>query len=437
MAVNTTTALVDSLKRSYPDEFFEVHLNTNAPFFMNVIKGSKLKSWRQDGEGIYWPFNLQSPQSMGTPAEGGGLPTPRTRVEVQGRLRVGQFIGDFEISFLLEAIADNDRAGWGAAVKRSVKENTSDLTKHVNRLYAGTHGTGRIGQVNAATSAVTTFVGKLPLGVLLMRPNMEIAIYDDDTGSGAAEDTSEVISKIVQSTRTVTVGNAQTLDANDHIYIAGSYGAATVPNGIAGIVDDATNLTTIHNVSRATYEELKSLVLTNSGTVRDLSEDLMLEAAHGVRQRSGRLVDCVLMNTGQWSKYCKMVRPDRQYVVSGKGVPNYDTGYKASTEYEPVSQFMHGGKVADIYVSEDVSPRTVYMLTKSELRRVEQGPPTWIDWGGGSIFQQSVSTTYQTAKTATIAYFGNIGSPCPAAHARIDDLADKELCGAAVGGPDT
>lgn len=436
MAVNTTTALVDSLKRWYPDEYFEVHLNTNAPFFMNVLKGQKVKNWRQEGEGIYWPFFLQSPQAIGTPGESGALPTADVRVEPQGRIRPGQFIGDFDISFLLESVAANDRAGWGNAVKRAVKETTMDLTKHVNRLYAGSHGTGRIAQIETGATSVSQ-VMKLPVGVLLLRPQMRVQVYQDDTGSGS-ESTSGAnkITKIVQSTRTVTM-TSFTSNTNDHVYIAGSYGQTTVPNGIRGIIDDGTNLTTIHNQSRSTYEELKSVRLSNSGTVRDLTEDLLLQAAHGVRQRSGRLIDCLLMNTGQFSKYLKNVRPDRRYDVSGKGVPNYDSGYKASDEFSPVAQFLHAGKAADIYVSEDVFPREVYLITKSELRRLEQGPMTWLEWGNGNIFQQAISSgAYITAKTATLAYFGNLGTPCPAAHAVIVDLADSELCGASVGGPD-
>ncbi len=436
MAVNTLTALVDSLKRAYPDEYFEVHLNTNAPFFMNVIKGTNVKNWRQDGEGIYWPFFLQSPQAIGTPSEGGALPTAEVRVEPQGRVRLGQFIGTFDISFLLETVADSDRAGWGAAIKRAVKETTMDLTKHVNRLYAGTHGTGRIGIIETGATSVSQLF-KLPQGLLHVRPQMRVQVYQDDTGSGAQSTAaSNKITKLVQATRIATMTSFTSV-TGDGVYVAGSYGAATVPNGIDGIIDDGTNLTTIHNVSRATYEELKSPRYFNSGTTRDLTEDLLLEAAHGVRQRSGRMVDCLLMNTGQFSKYLKFVRPDRRYNITGKGVPSYDTGEKSTNEYEPVAQFMHGGKAADIYVSEDVQPRKVYGITKSELRRVENGPMKWFEWGGGNIFQQSISGgAYITAKTATIGYFGNIASPCPAGHFVIGDLADKELCGAAVGGPD-
>jgi hypothetical protein len=437
MAVSTLALLETSLKRAYADEYFNSHLNENAPFFEQVLKGTGVKSFRQDGEGFYWPFNLQSPQAIGTPGEGAVTPTTGQRTEVQGRVRTGQFVSAFNISWVLESIASAQGSWNGGEIKRHVKECVNDLTKHVNRIFAGTHGTGRVAQLSAGTSGTNVFIGKLPIGVLLLRPNMRISAFDDDTGSGGAEIADRKITKIVQSTRTVTFdGAVATMDADDHVYITGSYGQNTVPNGIRGLVDDGTNLTTVHNQSRDTYEELKSVRLSNSGTLRDLTEDLLLELVHGVRQRSGELVDCLLMNTGQFSKYLKFVRPDRRYNVTGGGVPNYDTGYKGGP-FEPSAEFLHGGKVAKIYVSEDVFPREVYGLTKSQLRRLEQGKMDWVDYGGTMFQQGLVSGAYATSKQASLLYLANLATYKPAAHGVIVDLADKELCGSAVGGTDT
>ena len=430
MAVaGTLSALSASIKIGYSDEFMESHQNSNAPLlkkFETTTKGLK-----QDGKSFDWEFALQSPQNIGTPNDGGALPTTKARVSYAGSVTVGQFIGTFDLTFLTEAVATASGSWNGGEPKRSIKECVTDVTKHMNRIYAGTHGTGRIGQVNAATSSSTSFVAKLPVGVLHMRPNMEISIYDDDTGSGGAEDASETISKIVQSTRTVTVGNAQTLDANDHIYIAGSYGGTRIANGIRGLVDDGTYLTSVHGASRSTYEELKSTVLGNSGNLRDMTEDLLIDLAHGVRQRSGQNIDLLVMNWGQLAKFFKHVRADRRLNVSGGEVPTYNVGYKK------LPTFFVGGQEVEILASEDVVPREVYGLTTGQFRRVVAKKLGWHTWGGGEIFQQAVvSGAYVTAKQATLSAFENIATYMPAAHGRIEDLYDPQLCGPTVGGTD-
>lgn len=439
MAASTVSALEASLKRIYNDETFEAAINLAAPFWQEL---QDAKSIENDGEGFYFPFYVATPQNIGTPGETGNLPSGTYRTEVQGRVRPAQFVGTFEISFLLEA-AGTARGAWNKGeVKRSMFETVTDLTKHINRLYAGTHGTGRIAQVDAATSSLNTFVAKIggagtaePVGAHLLRKNMLISAFDDDTGSGSAEQlAAQRITKIVQATRTVTFdGSAVSLDADDHVYITGSYGQSTVPNGIMGLVDDGTLLTTVHNQSRSSYEELKSLV-DSSTALRDLDEARLIRNALNVYQLSGQYIDCLLMNSGQIERYANFVRPDRRYVVDGgKGVPAYKTGFD-----EGQFEFLYGGgKKAKVINCVDIPPRTVLGLTRSMLRRFDLKKLGWKDWGG-TIFQQGVdSSGYKTTAQATLLYLGNIGTFMPRAHFRISDLNDPLLCGAQFGGSDS
>lgn len=436
MAASTLALLEGSLKRIYTDEFFEVAINTAAPFWMML---QEEKNIEPEGEGYYWPFYLATPQNIGTPGEDSNLPATKQRTEVQGRIRPGQFIATFEISFILEAVG-SARGAWNKGeVKRHMWEAITDLTKHVNRIYAGTHGTGRLAQVEANTSSTNTFVAAIgaagsgePVGAHLLRPNMQISIFADDTGSGAAGPAARLITKIVQNTRTVTYdGAAGSLTAGDDVYLTGSYGATTVPNGIMGIVDDGTLLTTIHNQSRSTYEELKSKVDT-SATLRQLDEQILLRNCFDVYQLSGQYVTDLLMNSGQVERYVNFVRPDRRYVVNGSGVPGYKTGYE-----EGQLEFLYGGKRAKVHMIADLPPRTVVGITRSMLRRFTLKKMSWFDHGGGSIFAQGVNSSgYKTTKQATLIHLDNLGTFMPRAHFSIRDLSDPQLLGAAFGGSD-
>lgn len=366
------------------------------------------------------------------PSETGNVPVPKASVAPQGRIRNGWFVGNIELSYLLAAAGQGEGA-WKSVVKEEMQANIMNLTKLANKIFAGTHGTGRLAQVNAATSSSTSFVAKLPTGDTLLHPKMRIAIYDDDTGSGSAEDTDEIISKIVRSTRTVTVGNAQTLDADDHVYVSGAYGSALVPNGLLGLIDDATYLTTLHNVSRATYEEMKAVVSSNSGTVRDLSEDLLIRNMLNVYHRSGQWISDLWMNVGQYEKFAAFMRPDRRITGGTGGGDEYTAGFKSL-------KFVLGGHVVDVSFSSDITPRTVYGVSKQYLRRVGEKRPKWLDGyqGEGSFFVQGADSNGRTmTQAATCVMFSNVANLRPDAHFRIDDLSDAILCGAAVGGSDT
>jgi hypothetical protein len=446
LAASTLANLTSSLRRIYSDEFFEVAINTAAPFWMDLQEEKNLEP---EGEGYFWPFYLATPQNIGTPAEEANLPTVKQRSEVQGRVRPGQFIATFEISFILEAVGST-RGAWNKGeVKRHMWEAITDLTKHVNRIYAGTHGTGRIGVVSAVSGATftagtgttTSTLGPAgtdeTVGAHLLRRNMTLEFRADDTGTGADHTpaTAPNVTKIVQSTRVVTTD--QTLAAvvaGDHVYIKGSYGQATVPNGIMGIVDDGSLLDVIHNAARSTNEELKAKV-DSSSSLRPLSEELLIRNAFDVYQLSGQYIDTILMNSGEIERYLAFVRPDRRYPVmsGGKGVPDYKVGYD-----EDSLEFLYGGKRAKIKMMVDVPPRTVLGITKSMLRRFTLRKMTWYDHGGGQIFVQGVNSGgLKTTKQATLIHLDNLGSLMPRSAFRIRDLTDPQLAGASYGGSDT
>lgn len=431
MAASVHSDYVDQLlKRVYTDEILDWFYNNNAELLAQLdgLKGIPVET----GDGYYFPFKFQSGWNVGMPAESGNVPVPKAATAPQGRVRNGWFVGNISLSYLLAA-AGQGAGAWKSVVKEEMSANIMNALKLANKIFAGTHGTGRLGQINASTSSSTSFVMKLPTGDTLLHPKMRIGIYDDDTGSGGLEDADEVISKIVRATRTVTVGNAQTLDADDNVYVSGAYGSALVPNGLLGLIDDATYLTTLHNVSRATYEEMKAVVSSNSGTVRDLSEDLLIRNMLNVYHRSGQWISDLWMNVGQYEKFAAFMRPDRRIAGGTGGGDEYTAGFKSA-------KFVLAGHNVDVTFSSDITPRTVYGVSKTNLRRVGEKKPKWLQGyqGEGSFFVQGADSNGRLmSQEATCVMFSNVANLRPDAHFRIDDLSDAILCGAAVGGSDT
>lgn len=430
MAASVHSDYVDQLlKRVYTDETLDWMFNLNAELLakLDTLKLIPVET----GDGFYWPFKFQPGWNVGAPAEGGNVPAAKAATAPQGRVRNAWVVGNVELSYLLQATGKGEGA-WKSIVKEEMQACMTTLTKLLNIYFAGTHGTGRLAQVDAATSSSTSFVGKLPTGTLNLFPKMRIQIADSDTGSGGSEDDNEIIQKVVQTTRTVTLENAQTLDADDHVYIAGSYGSDMTPNGLLGLVDDGTYVTTLHNVSRSTYEEMKAIVNSNSGVLRDLSEDLLIRSAYDVYQKSGQWITDIWMNTGQMEKFAAFMRPDRR-IAGGTGAgDNYTAGFKGA-------KFVLGAHTVEVDFSSNITPRTVYGVHKPSLRRVGEKRPKWLPGyqGDGSYFvQNSDSGGRLLSSGATAICFSNVANLRPDAHFRIDDLSDPQLCGARVGGSD-
>lgn len=443
MGASTLSNLSGGLKRIYSDETFEYAQNAAAPFVKRLEEAKDLKP---EGAGFFWPFMLASPQNIDTPGEAANVPATKQRDEIQGNVTAGQFVGDFEISFLLEA-AGTERGAWNKSeVKKHSWETMRDLVKHRNRIFAGTFGTAKLAAVQTTAAGVNSFVAQLAAtgagwggsgqGALLLRKKMTISIWTGNTLVAG----SRQITAIAKATRTVTFdGAVANVTAGDNIYTAQAHTTSgvpsTIPNGLMGLIDDGEFLDLIHAQSRTTYPELNSTVLRNGGTLRVLTEDLIIDAGFGLRQDVGGAVDLLVMNTGQWKKYWKDAKPQRFQIVNqgGKGL-----AFKAGFDTEESFKFYFDGRAIDLCVSEDVAPRHVYGVDLSQMRRVVLKKLGWRDQGGGNIFVQGAdSGGLKTTVVATMYSLENIATYAPWAHFRIQDLSDPMLCGAAYGGTDT
>jgi hypothetical protein len=410
----------NSLRRIYNDEFYEIHLNVNAPFYQLL---QTLKNVAADGAGFYFPFYLATPQNQGFIADGGNLPSTVARTEVQAFIQVAMIVNSFEIGFILEAAGNANAAFNKGEIKRHMWEATTDATKHLNRCMAFAHGTNRLAVVNGTVAASSTWVGALPYGVLGLRQNMRLDFYNLDTG-GAIQLASQQISITPsRATNTVTMTAPVSLTAGWGAYNQGDYGNGI--NGLEGIVDNGVFLTNIHNQSRSTQPGLNSTVLSNGGNLRPLSELLLIRLANEVLQNSGQEIDALLMNSGQIEQYINFVLPNRRYNVTGKGVPAYQTGFQEGT----LEFLWGGGKVCEIKCMEDIVPRNVFGVTKAMLGRNDVRKLSWYDDMGPILRQGVGSTGYRASKIGTIGYIGNWGTRMPAAHGVIRDLSDPELCG--------
>ena len=440
MAASTLSALSNSLKRIYSDETFDYAQSFSTPF---VDLMEEAKSLTPEGNGYYWPFLLATPQNIGTPAEDGNIPPVKQRRQLEGKLNAGQFVGSMEISFMLEA-AGTARGSWNKSeVKRESWETLTDLVKHRNRIYAGTHNTGRIAQVQDSTVGLNTFVAKLPFGIHLLREMMMISCYANDAGSGTARFVDRQITQLVDTTRQVTFdGAVATLTANDHVYIAKSYGQSTVPNGILGLVDDGSLAEYLHGVSRLTggtggiaVPALKAKVYSNGGTVRSLTEDMLMTAFLDMRLKNNMMagVSLLLMNVGQFAQFSKLVRPTSTILRGDSGGSKRDT---LSIGFNDDYYFIADGRRVRVMVSEDVRPRTIFGINMSYMRRAVLKKLGWRDHGGTIFVQGADSGGLKTTSQATMYSLENIGTLRGDVHFRIDDLTDPLMAGAGVGGTD-
>jgi len=428
MAVGGFDQITDGLKRRYPPKRIEPAVNVATPYRRQMKRDiPKGTTWNKGGL-LYFGANLAPPQNIGVIADGDNLPTPKDRTNVQFNMTAKLMPGTFQIGWLTKQAGNSSESAFnGGELDRRTDETIEDVAKHIERLYCGTHGTGRLATVNAATSAVNTFVGAKPLGTLLLRENMNISVRTTDGGDTVRNSTdNRKITSIVESTDTVTFdGATATLVAGDHVHLvtkASQTSLSTIsPQGLEGLIDDSTFVTTVQGLSRATYPKLKASLQGNSGSLRDLSEQILVQGVHDVRQKSGKNITDIWWNTGQSAKYLEFTTPDRRYNQTSGGITPLATGYSDDTMVHAIP----GGKVK-IHEAYDISPRVAYGINWSTIFHYVAQDLDWWDKGGGQLLKPlPVSGGYKAAWFAALCSMEDIGCDYFRGNVVFRDLKDN------------
>lgn len=417
--------ITNALKIAYADKAVEPMVNEEAVFRKRLAKG--VPSGARVSEGIVkFGGNLNPPQNVGQLVDGGTLPAPKERTDVQFQLTPTLFAGALQIGWITRVAGNSSKSAFNKGeVRRRTDEVVVDTAKFIESTYVGTHGTGRRARVE--TDGSNNFVAAKPEGVRLLRENMYITVRTTDGGATVRDSTDyRKITAITQSTRTVTYDGAdQTLVAGDHVHpvVEASQVFTTNPfaNGLRGLIDDGTYLSTLHGLSRGTYPKLNTNVFSNGGTLRNLTEQLLVRACHEIRARSGKRVDEIWTSEGQVEKYIEFVAPDRRYTVSGSGTQGMGTGYQESdiVHYAP-------GIKARFNVSFDLVPRELYLLNWSTFFHYVAKELGFVD-EGEMLKLTPASGTYKASFLGYVAAIENIGCDYPLANGVIRDLADPAI----------
>ncbi len=430
--------ITNALKSAYPPVAVEAMVNEETPFRKALSREVPAGS-RSAGEGILkFGANFNPPQNIGVTNDGAAYPVPKDRTQDQLTLRPQMFVGSFQIGQITKVAASSNKGAFnGGELRRRTEETLTDLGKHMERIYSGTHGTGRIGVTDGGTVSTTSFVLRKPELAQLFRENMKISVRTADggstiTGAGAAGPDNVTVTAINRTTGAITYSPASTdtvtAASAHHVHVVtqaaqviapnwASAGTSNVPFGLRGAVDDGTLAPYWMELSRTTYPKLKGTVKSAGGALRNLTESLLINTVHELRQLSGKRPTDIWCNTGQVEKYIEFVAPDRRYTVSS-GVQGMGTGYKEDSlvHYAP-------GVALKFNIGLEIIPRELYLLNWETFFLYRAKELGW--WSEGEMLKPLPGTnTYTTAFFAGLNAVENMGCVFPGANAVIKDLRD-------------
>lgn len=249
------------------------------------------------------PVNITGTQAIAARADADGgpsLPTPQSQTFVELQIGYAFNYGTIRITHPVIQASKNDRGAFIRAIGAEMDGIRRDLKNDVNRQLFG-DGTGALARVNGAEvggdNTLTVHAGHK------VKKNMVIDVYD---GASA-----EFTSRSVTSTTATTVvfdGSAATWADNATVYRAGNKDNEMM--GLYGIVDDDN---TIQAINRSTYPEWGSIVYSNSGAQRAISEDLLDAGILEAQSQNEADISLMITSPTQFRKIGQLLTDQRRY----------------------------------------------------------------------------------------------------------------------------
>lgn len=231
-----------------------------------VVNKLVKKKQEATGKRFYVPLHYGRNNGVGWRSEGAALPEAGNQKYKESYGNVRYLYGSIEITGPTIKAMRNDKGAFIRAVESEMKGLVKDLKDQRARAIFG-DGTGRLATFASNSSANTLTVNK----VKYFQVGMLIDIVDS---GGTVSVTGREVTNVDQENSTITInGAAVTTSSTDFAVVTGDYNQESM--GIGGIMSSTLEL---QGINPSTNPWWKPTVLTNDGTPRPISEQLMRQS---------------------------------------------------------------------------------------------------------------------------------------------------------------
>lgn len=433
-----TTDITNVLKYTYGVDRVVYIACQEVPLY-NVLK-RVTKDMGGRGQ-LLMPILKQNPGGWSGIVQGGTIVSPLSPATTEASYALKEFTGSYDVTWKLLQDARKSEFAFTTAIKMLDEGLRRRIFRMINADLLS-DGRGQLAALSAADNVdpiTSRYLPRVEVG--------QVVDFMDDSDDDTALLSARTVTAVDPVARTVTLGtNAAGTAANDYVVIQNTSdisknsGACLHTNGILGVIDDGTTLTGSHltlvghigGINRATAgnEFWKSVVLSNSGTLRTATEDLFLQAEDSVREKGGANLTHWFSNLAIGRRYHEQLRADTFYqlgsigpISGGLGRANYKGAAAAGPDSDGKSPYEFGG--VSWYFDPFFDSNTVVGFDKSHffigVGDSEVPRPESELFDGVPMLRQGTSASYQVV----FYWQANLVTDNPAAGVKILDIAES------------
>jgi len=180
--------------------------------------------------------------------------------------------------------------------------------------------------------------------------------------------------------------------------------------GLDGIYDDGTLLASFQDITVADNPKWAATLLGNSGTPRELTLDLMLQAIDVSRVKSGKAIQTMRMGVGQRRKYAGLLIGDVRFAPT-----TLRGGYEVLT-------FSAGDGSIEMVIDPSLSPGKIFFEPNNVIKKYELTPLGW-----GNLDQQIHQRSGYDEWDQFLRIYSNIGCEQRNCLTLLTDLIEPSL----------
>lgn len=344
---------------------------------------NKLVQNKQEATGkrFYVPLHTGRNNGIGYRAEGAALPTAGNQKYKESTGNVKYLYGGIEITGPTIKAMRNDKGAFIRAVESEMKGLTRDLKDQRARALFG-DGTGRL-----ATTAVNTTTNTLTVDkIKYLQVGMKIDIVNS---GGTVAVTGRTITAVNKAAKTIVIDGATvTTAATDFLVLTGDYNNEAM--GIGGIMSDTL---TLQGIDPSTNGFWKPGIISNSGTLRAISQPLM-RLALDTAELEGDKIDLITASYGVKAAYETLLQQNARYV----NPMQLEGGYSA-LEYDGKPIIVDRYHESNRMFFLDTSELDLYQLSDFEWMEDDKGaalaPVPGYDKYAATMFCYETLVTYK------------------------------------------
>ena len=391
--------------------------------FMNVSDFS----W--GGNFVEYEAHVGGNEGFGWSAEDGAIPSAGRQSYVDVRIGMRYSYGRGRITKQVMQASSTNKFAAQKALDSEMQGLIKNMAKGEARTIFG-DGRGIVAFVNGTGSSSTTQTLDNPggwtnttNGARFANRGAILATVNPATGALRAS-TATTVTNYAAAGTTITVSPAVTWTDNDYVVRAANTSVTDVSDtsygkeamGLAGLVDDGTNVATLHNVNRVSYPIYASTVI---GSVGPMSADVLQRGSDVVSARGGGETSDLIMTRDTRRAIIAMTDAERRYTGADLSAP--DAGTKAMKQGR-----MTFGAIP-IMVDDFAPYDVIFGIDRSGLKRYTAIDGEWMQDDGNIMKQIGTENTLRDSYEFVYRIWHNFANDFPARCFRLDGITTSKV----------